>query len=346
MQIGEVIREQRKRKNMTQEEMANRLGVTAPAVNKWEKGNTQPDIMLLAPIARLLNITLDTLLSFEEALTPKEIINIIKEIDAKFKIEAYESVFQWAKGKIEQYPNCTQLVLQVGLILDVQCLTKDIGDSEKYEDYIQDCYMRALNSEDEDIRIKAADLLFGLYTRKEEYEKAEEYLIYFSDQNPEKKRKQAFIYSKTNRLHDAYKAYEEILFSSYNITNMVFYNIYLLAMQDENKEKAHMIIEKQCKLASLFEMGSYHEVSPELDIATAEKDVAATIEITEKMLAGINDICGFSKSSLYEHMDFKEVSEEFVDNLRKKLQTMFHDEEIYGYMKSNTLWLKLIGNPK
>jgi len=40
MQIGEVIRKYRKRQNMTQEEVANRLGVTAPAVNKWEKGGS------------------------------------------------------------------------------------------------------------------------------------------------------------------------------------------------------------------------------------------------------------------------------------------------------------------
>ena len=39
MQIGEIIRKYRKEKNMTQEEMANRLGVTAPAVNKWERGD-------------------------------------------------------------------------------------------------------------------------------------------------------------------------------------------------------------------------------------------------------------------------------------------------------------------
>ena len=38
MQIGQIIRKYRKSKNMTQEEMAERLGVTAPAVNKWESG--------------------------------------------------------------------------------------------------------------------------------------------------------------------------------------------------------------------------------------------------------------------------------------------------------------------
>lgn len=40
MKIGEIIRKYRKEKNLTQEEMANRLGVTAPAVNKWENGGS------------------------------------------------------------------------------------------------------------------------------------------------------------------------------------------------------------------------------------------------------------------------------------------------------------------
>ena len=51
MTIGKVIRKYRKLANLTQEEMAVRLGVTAPAVNKWENENSCPDITLLAPIA-------------------------------------------------------------------------------------------------------------------------------------------------------------------------------------------------------------------------------------------------------------------------------------------------------
>ena len=55
MNIGSVIKKYRKVSGFTQEEMANRLGVTTPAVNKWENGNSNPDIELLAPIARLLH---------------------------------------------------------------------------------------------------------------------------------------------------------------------------------------------------------------------------------------------------------------------------------------------------
>jgi transcriptional regulator with XRE-family HTH domain len=88
--------------------MANCLGVTAPAVNKWENGNSMPDILLLAPIARLLGISLDTLLSFREELTTEEIQRLVYEADERLKSETFEEAFQWAKTIIEQYPNCAK----------------------------------------------------------------------------------------------------------------------------------------------------------------------------------------------------------------------------------------------
>ena len=90
MEIGEIIRRCRKQKNLTQEEMANRLGVTAPAVNKWENGGSLPDITMLAPIARLLDITVDTLLSFRDNLTPEESLKL--EIAAE--IGVYDKVLE------------------------------------------------------------------------------------------------------------------------------------------------------------------------------------------------------------------------------------------------------------
>ena len=41
MKINEIIRKYRKEQDLTQEQIANYLGVTAPAVNKWEKGVSQ-----------------------------------------------------------------------------------------------------------------------------------------------------------------------------------------------------------------------------------------------------------------------------------------------------------------
>ncbi len=75
-----------KKKGLTQEKMANRLGVTAPAVNKWESGASMPDIALLAPIARLLDISLDELLSFNQSLSDFEVANILNGSSAAIRI--------------------------------------------------------------------------------------------------------------------------------------------------------------------------------------------------------------------------------------------------------------------
>ena len=342
MQIGEVIRENRKRKNMTQEEMAKRLGVTAPAVNKWENGNSQPDIMLLAPIARLLGISLDTLLCFQEELTTEEITNLIYEVEAKLKTESYEQAFQWAKSIMEQYPNCETLIWQMAVLLDARRMFKEITEAEKYDQYINQCYVRALESEDENIRNRAADSLFGFYSRKEQYEQAEEYLNYFSKENPERKRKQAYLYSKTNKVELAYKEYEEVLLSSYQMVSTVLRSMYILAMKDEDKEKAHLLAEKQQKLAGIFEMGKYHEISCMLEWVTSEKNEAETIEVMEQMLESVGQINDFTKSELYRHMNFKEVNENFSKELYENLLECFRDEETFGYMKDNSRWLNLI----
>ena len=79
MKTGEVIRMYRKNRNLTQEEMASRLGVTASAVNKWENNVSLPDITLLAPIARLLETTPDTLLCFREELSQEEVNAFVQE---------------------------------------------------------------------------------------------------------------------------------------------------------------------------------------------------------------------------------------------------------------------------
>lgn len=63
MNLGKTILELRKARNLTQEDMAAELGVTAAAVSKWENGYTLPDIMMLCAIADYFQVTTDELLN-------------------------------------------------------------------------------------------------------------------------------------------------------------------------------------------------------------------------------------------------------------------------------------------
>lgn len=62
MNFGKTILELRRKKNITQDEMAAELGVTAAAVSKWENGYTLPDILMLCALADFFEVSTDELL--------------------------------------------------------------------------------------------------------------------------------------------------------------------------------------------------------------------------------------------------------------------------------------------
>jgi transcriptional regulator with XRE-family HTH domain/predicted GNAT family N-acyltransferase len=60
--IGERIRDQRLKKGFTQDYLANELHVSSQAISKWETGQTAPDITLLIPLSKMLEISVNELL--------------------------------------------------------------------------------------------------------------------------------------------------------------------------------------------------------------------------------------------------------------------------------------------
>ncbi|MBR3490472.1 MAG: helix-turn-helix transcriptional regulator [Bacilli bacterium] len=63
--IGKFIQEKRKSANLTQEELAEKLGVTDRAVSKWERGLNMPDASLMLDLTKILGVSVNELLSGE-----------------------------------------------------------------------------------------------------------------------------------------------------------------------------------------------------------------------------------------------------------------------------------------
>ena len=75
---GAVIRKLREKKNMTQEELASKLFVSSKAVSKWETGQGFPDISLIEPLAKALDISVIELLSGEDIRNNNRASNMLK----------------------------------------------------------------------------------------------------------------------------------------------------------------------------------------------------------------------------------------------------------------------------
>ena len=90
--IGKFIANLRKEQKLTQEQLAEKLGVTDKSVSRWENGKTMPDISMLSILANELNCTIQELLNGrkmtkEELLDLRETINNLVEYESNQQIK-------------------------------------------------------------------------------------------------------------------------------------------------------------------------------------------------------------------------------------------------------------------
>ena len=83
MTIGKRIAHLRKEKGLTQEELAQHMGISPQAVSKWENDQTCPDISALPKLARLFDVTVDELLEGKEALPAVRVLPPEQQKDIK-----------------------------------------------------------------------------------------------------------------------------------------------------------------------------------------------------------------------------------------------------------------------
>lgn len=80
--LGKNIIRLRLEAGMTQDQLAEFIGVSKSAVSKWENGMTYPDILLLPQLVTLFNVTVDDLMGYEPQLTKEAIAKLYRELMA------------------------------------------------------------------------------------------------------------------------------------------------------------------------------------------------------------------------------------------------------------------------
>lgn len=112
-QIGKFIKENREGINLTQEQLAEKLGLTAKSISRWERGKTMPDISMLGLLADILHVSVQELLNGRK-MTKEELIELKGTIE---NLINYESSKQIKKDlKTNKYIIIGDIILVIALL--------------------------------------------------------------------------------------------------------------------------------------------------------------------------------------------------------------------------------------
>ena len=137
--IAENIKALRKSRDMTQEDVAEVLGVTAQSVSKWERGDTYPDITLLPSLANFYEVTVDTLIGMDRINDDKAKTGaylkgqrLLREGDNTGAADVFTEA-------LKLYPNDESIMLELAIVLAISGGAEELKRAENLCERIMQC---------------------------------------------------------------------------------------------------------------------------------------------------------------------------------------------------------------
>lgn len=159
LKLGEKIRSLRKAKNISQEVLAQYLGISFQAVSKWENGDTMPDVTMIPAIASFFEVSTDELFDFNRLETEKKVQQVCWDI-AEYRYSEPERAEQDLRKLLRAYPG-NEIILN-NLIYSLQI-------NGKHAEVIDICKALIEGTHEDDIRFDAARIMAETYKAMGEY---------------------------------------------------------------------------------------------------------------------------------------------------------------------------------
>lgn len=113
LNLANNITRLRRERKITQEELADFLGVTKASVSKWENAQSTPDLLLLLHLAAFFDVTIDELLGYEPRLSREQIRRCYAELSGDFASRPFGEVLEKIRALAHRYYSCYPLLLQL-----------------------------------------------------------------------------------------------------------------------------------------------------------------------------------------------------------------------------------------
>lgn len=325
LKIGEIILNHRKEKGLTQEQLAEAVGVSTPAVSKWESGNTYPDITLLSPIARVLGITTDKLLSYQEDLSDTQILQYEEQMKELFDKKGFDAGYIQCEKLIHEFPNSNPLkyhFAQLYLRELVLCEVTDEKQRATATGQTTEIYEQILASKDPKLTLSATTSLAGFYMTTGRYDRAEQLLNSLPKTNIDTESLYSMLYMAQGRVDDAEKLQENKLFHSVHTALNALGTLGGIAERKNDLTRALYIADISDRLIELFELHDTVELEQKIKLLVKQGKIREALDCFEiyidKVLALDFD---YSNHPLFSGIELKQPDEKFKHLLVKTFKT-------------------------
>ncbi len=166
----------RKEHSMTQEQLAEALGVTFASVSKWERGVATPELNLIAEMADLFEVSIDALIGYEFRNNDKQ--NVIDRLKQYFHDRSYDDVYTDIEKSLQRYPNCFEVVYYSARIYRVRglCQRKSEYSRRALSLYRHACVLVGQNTDPEISEVSIRNEMAEIYLTLGEHHKGLEIL--------------------------------------------------------------------------------------------------------------------------------------------------------------------------
>lgn len=176
LKTGQIIKDLRKKQDVTQEKLAAYLNISYQAISKWENGTALPDITLIPQIANFFGITADELLGMKENEQTEELKEYEKEYHENRRNGKMGENIVLARKVLKKYPRHYQWMLNLAYPLSQYDDTEEHNSISKTNRYLEEaikiCETILEDCTTDSIRHSAIQILCYNYSRVNEAEKA------------------------------------------------------------------------------------------------------------------------------------------------------------------------------
>lgn len=254
--FGSKIKALRLQNTLTQAELAEALGISTPAVSKWERGLSMPDITLLAPLARCLGTTIDELLSFNARLTEDEALRIREKCEKAFAAGLQDGM-DMCEEYLRQYPGDPKLAFLLAAAIHKNLLLAPNEETAEEMLALVIKLNETATAEKGEYGQAAEGMLINLYAMNGQLDKAEAMARELPDGMFSKNKSLVPVLKMQGKSDEAQKLEQQVLFYALHDASLAVTGLAAYEYGLGNYEKAIEMYEKLAQAAKLFQTESF-----------------------------------------------------------------------------------------